>query len=150
MCSHFRAIEDAHLSLKTNADLYDRLKFFLADLMSYGTDNEAQARLESDFSVPLYMSSTYFTAEEAQLILDFPTSTGLSFQQSLEVQVRLKMEQAARGSARDYRLCTAHDIAPLIRDVFRINKGFQETSTFQAAQKAFIKKMRKAAKKTGI
>jgi hypothetical protein len=147
MCSHFRTIENAHSRLKGNTDLYDRIRFFLADLMTFGTDEEAQTRLEADFSAPFYMSSTYFTAEEAELLLDFPTSSGLSFRQNLEVLIGEKMGQAAIGSARDYGLCTAHDIAPVVRDVFRINKGFQETKNFQAAQKAFVKKIKKAAKK---
>lgn len=147
MCSHFRAIENAHSRLKENPDLCDRIRFFLADLMTFGADEEAQARLEADLSAPFYMSSTYFTAEEAELLLDFPTSSGLSFRQNLEVLIGEKMGQAALGAARDCGLCTAHDIAPVVREVFRINKGFNETKKFQAAQKAFVKKIRKAAKK---
>ncbi|KAI9018295.1 hypothetical protein DFJ74DRAFT_211289 [Hyaloraphidium curvatum] len=146
MCSRFRTVEGAHHALQNNTDLFNRLKFFLVDLMSYAADDEAQQRLESDLAAPFYMSSTYFTAEEAEFILTFPTPTGLSFQQNLEVLIGNKMGHAATASARDYALCTAHDIAPLIRDVFKITKGFQESKAFQAARKAFNKATKKAAK----
>ncbi|KAJ3156964.1 hypothetical protein HDU89_002372 [Geranomyces variabilis] len=149
MCSAMNAYADRLKQLHREPDLFSRIKILVNDVLTYGKDPEAQERLESEPGATLYMSSVYFTRDEADRLLSFPGGTGLTLKQTLEVMMASKMSAAQSGQSRDFQICTSHDIAPVLVDHFGIRKGFQEERLFGAALKTFKKtwKKRRATKK---
>ncbi|KAJ3166209.1 hypothetical protein HDU88_003432 [Geranomyces variabilis] len=143
MCSAMKAYTNELKSLHRNADFYNRVKIFVNDLVTFGKDSEAQERLEFEPGATLYMSSVYFTAQEISYLLKFPSGTGLTLQQTLEVTMSDKTTAAQSGRSRDFHVCTSHDLAPVICDHFAIRKGFQEEKGFTTALKAFKKEWKK-------
>lgn len=145
MASHLQKHAEALKKLHTSP-LFTKIKLFLKDLMTFGSDEDARQRLESDLSTQFYLSSAYFTPQDVQTLMDFPTGSGLTFKDTLEVLMKDKMDQTRSGVLRDYNLCTSHDLAPLIREVFGVRKGFQEEKGFVTAHKTFTKAWRKKEK----
>ncbi|KAJ3274557.1 hypothetical protein HK104_004042 [Borealophlyctis nickersoniae] len=84
-------------------------------------------------------------------MMSFPTVSGLTFEETVQVMMRNKMDQARAGESRNFEVCTSHDLAPLVKEVFGIPKGFQEEKVFVAGLKAFNKtwKKQKKQKKQG-
>ncbi|KAJ3147387.1 hypothetical protein HDU86_008002 [Geranomyces michiganensis] len=136
-----------HQGKRKEQDLFNRIKIFAFDLLTFGKDAGARERLESQPDVPLYVSSAYFTPAEVDRILSFPSATGLTLQQTLEAVIADKTSAAQSGASRDYELCTSHDLAPVVCAHFGIRKGFQEEKAFTAALKAFKKSWRKSSRK---
>ncbi|KAJ3180717.1 hypothetical protein HDU87_001830 [Geranomyces variabilis] len=143
MCSAMKTYANMLKSLHQNSGFYNRLKIFVNDLLIFEKDPQAQERLEFEPGATLYMSSVYFTAQEITYLLQFPSGTGLTLQQTLEVTMSDKMTAAQSGRSRDFQVCTSHDLAPVICDHFVIRKGFQEEKGFTTAFKAFKKDWKK-------
>ena len=147
MCTAMREYDSALKTLHANIDLWNRVKIFLQDLLTFGSDTEARERLEADPAASYYVSSVYFTSDEIQLLLNFPTYSGLTFQQCVEASMVEKMAATSEGNSRDYNVCTSHDLAPMVRDAFGIRKSFQEKTTFKEALKVFKEQWKKGQKR---
>lgn len=116
------------------ADLVMKIKFFISDLTSFNQDAEARDRLNKGDQY--YMSDIYFSTDERDFILKFPTLNGLSFMQHMELTMQSK---AKNGST---EICAAHDLAPMFIKVFEIQKGFKDEKSFKDAKKKFIKSLK--------
>jgi hypothetical protein len=127
----------ARLKKIKQSDLFMKLKFYYYDLTKF--DDDAQARLESDHIDSHYMSSVYFDDTERDQLLQHPTSQGLTFKRYMELFYESKSDATA--------LCSSHDLAPIIRNVFDIPKGFDKDNAFINAHKDFIKMHKKGNKK---
>jgi hypothetical protein len=112
--------------LHSKADLWLRLKCFHYDLKRF--DKQAQSRLE-DHGGEYYMSNRYFTHEELNYLLTFPTASGASARQSLQALF------ASKG--RDGHICSSHDLAPALEIIYGIRKGFEEEKLFVKYFKEF-------------
>ncbi|RKO90131.1 hypothetical protein BDK51DRAFT_41448 [Blyttiomyces helicus] len=125
--------------LRKNMPLYTAVKIFLHDLMTFGHNGAARERLEHRPDASFYMSSIYFTPEQIATLLDFPGATGLTFKEILEIQMGHKVQAAAAGTSQDYFGCASHDVAPVVRDIFGIQKGYKEEKAFKSAYNKFEK-----------
>ncbi|KAJ3009871.1 hypothetical protein HKX48_007718, partial [Thoreauomyces humboldtii] len=126
MCSAMKTYANMLKSLQQNSCFYHRLKIFVNDLLIFGKDLEAQERLEFEPVATLYVSSVYFTAQEIIYLLKFPSGTGLTLQQTLEVTLSDKTTAAQSGRSRDFQVCTSHDLAPVIHSLQSFQKGLEE------------------------
>jgi hypothetical protein len=115
--------------LHCHKDLWMRINCFHYDLKRF--DSAAQARLEN-YGGEFYMNSRYFTAEEMDYLLSFPTASGATARQCLQFLF------TAKGDIRE--VCTSHDMAPAIEKIFGIRKGFEHDKGFKEYFKKFSSK----------
>ncbi|TPX62295.1 hypothetical protein PhCBS80983_g00535 [Powellomyces hirtus] len=137
MSENTKEHELALRTLRADPKLQMRLKLYLNDLLNFNKDSDAQVRLESDPAASYYLGSAYFSTEQIQYLLKFPSArSGITFQQCLEGKMTEKVIASGQGRSRDYHVCTSHDLAPCVQSVFNIQKGFQEEKAFREALKA--------------
>jgi hypothetical protein len=141
--------KDRLKQLQANTHLWNRLLVFLNDLQTFSNDEDARSRLEYEPQAKLYISSAYFTSDEVEMLLNFPSGTGLTLEQTLQFTMEEKMKAAAAGSSRNYEVCTSHDLAPVVSSLFEVRKGFREERVFKEYLKTFNKQWRKRMKKEG-
>lgn len=120
---------DSIRSLHSNQSLWNYVKLYHFDLIHYGKDKLSQARLELDPERMFYMTSAYFSDKDIELLLAFPTSCGGSFESTMKSTVDRKMR--AGGF-----VCSSHDLAPIVAEVFNIRKGYANDKLFIAFMKA--------------
>lgn len=114
-----------------HSNLLTKIKIFVYDLTWFSNDPEARARLERGDQY--CMSEIYFSADDRDFIMKFPTPTGLSFAQHIDLTMRDKAKSGKN------EICTSHDLVPMITKVFGIQKGFQDERKFKDALKVFEK-----------
>ncbi|KAI8819742.1 uncharacterized protein EV422DRAFT_507363 [Fimicolochytrium jonesii] len=148
MCTALKEYEAALPALHANKQLFAKTKIYLNDLLTFRSDPDARDRLESDPAATYYLSSAYFSTSEVDFLLAFPTNSGLSFQQCVQAAMAEKVSASSEGRSKDYHVCTSHDLAPLVRDVFGIRKGFQEEKAFKESLTSFRKEWKKRAKRS--
>lgn len=112
--------------LNDNKDLLKRLKFFLNDLLVF---NDERLDFYSSSNTNYYFSLFYFTEDEIDYLVNFPTSSGLKYKDLFDLFIGSKKE--------DYNLCTSHDIAPFIYKVFGISKNFNKFQDFNTSYRRF-------------
>eukprot|EP01041_Mallomonas_annulata_P002506 gene2506-4871_t len=123
------------LELQSNKSLWERVKLFHYDLMSFEHNQDSQVRLESEPLAPYFMTSSYFDESEREYLLDFPTSCGLSCRDFLEIMTQIKLGTQGENAT----LCSSHDMAPAIAQIFSIRKGYAVEKTFMKFLKEFNK-----------
>ena len=72
-----------------------------------------------------YFSLFYFTEDEIEFLLNFPTIDG-SYKDLFDIFIKNKIN-----------VCSSHDIAPLLCKVFNIKKGFETDKKFNSFMKKF-------------
>ncbi|PYH33994.1 uncharacterized protein BO87DRAFT_386967 [Aspergillus neoniger CBS 115656] len=96
-------------------NLWYRLHVLIFDLNNF-SNTSSRKRLESVID-PSFIGKPYFTDEEAEKIKSTViNSTGGTFSQALEegLNERLERRNKKRVESGDYRVCAAHDLAPLM------------------------------------
>lgn len=122
--------------LRQDSKLWFKVHVFLYDLRNFRSNHESRDRLDSVVDT-YYIGSPYFSATEADYILQTAGNTETTtlkellddfFAQRPEKRMQSRMKDTA-----DYRVCAAHDLAPIVEKVFRIhpkdlakNKGFMK------------------------
>ncbi|EFJ07655.1 hypothetical protein SELMODRAFT_429567 [Selaginella moellendorffii] len=139
MAGNMKQYEETLQKLQADEDLYMRMKFFIKDLSSFGSDEEAQERLEHSGKSQYFFTTAYFSEEEIARLLELRVSSGKSVNELLGELVSDKGE-----------LCTSHDVAPLLQKVFGIKRGFQEDAGFKHRFKAFRKQWTKKNRRFSI
>jgi len=112
-------------------EFFMRLKIFLNDLMTFGSDSDTRERLEKYPLDNLYLSYIYFTESEIQYIRTFVGDNGLT------------LEQILHAKKQDFSLCASHDLAPIFSQQFGIKKDFRTEKCFIKAYKQFKKEWKK-------
>ena len=138
MATSFRNVtllDNRLLELHQNAKLWNKLKLFHNDLMSFGQNFDAQKRLESDPMAFCFMSSVYFTESETEYLLTFPTACGLSCRVFLNALIRTKIGADGINAT----LCTSHDLATAIAKLYGIRKEYTKDKEFKKFCKEFVK-----------
>ncbi|OJJ69880.1 hypothetical protein ASPBRDRAFT_197595 [Aspergillus brasiliensis CBS 101740] len=95
--------------------LWYRLHVLMFDLSNFSNASSSK-RLASVID-PSFIGKPYFTEEEAEKVkCTVINSTGSTFSQSLEegLNERLERRNKKRVESGDYRVCAAHDLAPLM------------------------------------
>src|SRR5436305_436511 len=114
-----------------NKSLFYKIQIFINDLLTLGSSENARSRLEENPTAKLFFSDVYFSEEEIEYLLDFPTTSGLPVSKLLDVALSNKIDS--------HQLCSSHDLAPLIQQVFNVRKGFQKEKDFKNNLKIFEK-----------
>lgn len=104
--------------------LWNSIKLYYFDLIHYGSNSLSRLRLEFDLSAHYFMTSAYFTDDDVKLVLNFPTSSGVSFETLMNMTISGKTV-----------VCTSHDIAPVVAKTFGIRKDDVKTKQFIAYMK---------------
>jgi len=117
------AYADRLKALQADSDLFRSLKDFVHDLKSFKNNKRARLRLSQDPVAGFYMSSAYFSPEQAQVILSFEGRDGVTLEQSLQSRIAHKLQttEGEVSSAR-YELCTSHFLAPIFQEHFTLGK----------------------------
>lgn len=125
--------------LHSNDELFYRIKIFVNDLYLIFSDSEdARSRLEKDAMAKFFFSNVYFNDKDIEYLLDFRTASGLSVSELLNVELSNK-----------HQICSSHELAPLLQEIFGIQKGFQKEKDFKEYLKKFEKNWKKSKKITG-
>eukprot|EP00597_Dinobryon_sp_UTEXLB2267_P003417 CAMPEP_0170065988 /NCGR_PEP_ID=MMETSP0019_2-20121128/5852_1 /TAXON_ID=98059 /ORGANISM="Dinobryon sp., Strain UTEXLB2267" /LENGTH=320 /DNA_ID=CAMNT_0010272961 /DNA_START=71 /DNA_END=1033 /DNA_ORIENTATION=+ len=107
--------------LHSNTDLWLRLKCFHYDLRHF--NEPAKSRLEN-YGGEYYMSNRYFSEEELNYLLMFPTASGATARESLQALFTSKSNIG--------EVCSSHDLAPAVENIYGIRKGFEKEKNFVA------------------
>ena len=114
-------------NLKSNLNLIFRLKIFIHDLLKLNDESIDRLSFYSLNYPKYYFSRFYFTENEIKLLLNFPTSTGLTC---------IDLINIVSLNTGNNEICSSHDIAPILYKIFDIKKNFDK-------DKDFIKNMKK-------
>lgn len=109
-----------------NDSLLFRMKFFIYDLIKF---NVERLNFISPKFPEYYFSNFYFTDDEIEYFLNFPTNSGLIYKELFDIFIKNKQNIT--------EICTSHDIAPFIYKIFGINKNFANDPSFKKKYKAF-------------
>ncbi|CAI2172096.1 1170_t:CDS:2 [Funneliformis geosporum] len=120
---------------KENSSLFYKIQIFVNDLLTFGSSENARSRLKEDPTAKLFLSSVYFNEEEIEYLLNFPTTSGLPLSRFFDVALADKIVS--------HKLCSSHDLAPLIQQVFNVRKDFQKDKGFKNTLKFFEKNWKK-------
>lgn len=127
MASHITSIAE----VKANVSLWYRIHVFLYDLRNFRERADSHTRLETVVDVS-YIGLPYFKPEEAEMLKSMMFD-GKTLGSLIEVtlQERLEKRMKKRVESGDYRVCAAHDVAPVLEKVFGINpKLLAKNKTF--------------------
>lgn len=119
-------LEEMIKDLHRNNDLWLRIKCFHYDLTHF---EQARSRLEG-YGGEFYMSSRYFSDRELVYLLGFPTVSGGTARQALELMFATKGPMQA--------VCASHDLAPALERIYQIRKGYEHEKSFAAYFKKFV------------
>ncbi|CAG8447804.1 165_t:CDS:2 [Funneliformis caledonium] len=120
---------------KEDESLFYKIQIFVNDLLTFDSSEDARSRLDENPTAKFLFSDVYFSVEEIEYLLSFPTSSGLPVSMLLNVALSDKINS--------YQLCTSHDLAPLIQQVFNVRKDFQKENGFKNNLKKFEKNWKK-------
>jgi hypothetical protein len=116
--------------------LWYRLHVLVFDLQHFNQRADSKERLESVID-PSYIGTRYFNPEEAVAIKNTTIKENMKGRQTLspvieeELQSRLDRRIEKRINTGDFRVCTAHDLAPVIGSMLRIDfKRLEKSEQF--------------------
>ena len=123
------------LELHQKSILWNKVKVFHNDLMTFGQSAEAQKRLFADPTAFCFMSSIYFTEIELEYLYSFPTSSGITCKEYLCALIESKIGSGIKNAT----LCTSHDLAPAFAKIYGIRKEYSKDKEFKSFLKSFGK-----------
>jgi hypothetical protein len=94
------------------------------DLRAFRSNSDSRSRLDSVVST-YYIGEPYFSASEAERVLN-TISDGKALKNTLDEFFEKKLEKRLEGRMKetaDYRVCAAHDIAPIVEKAFGVRPG---------------------------
>ena len=121
--------------LHRNSIVWNKVRVFHYDLMTFGQSTDAQKRLDSDPMAFCFMSSIYFTESKLKYLHNFPTSSGLSCRDYLNALIESKIGPGSKNAT----LCTSHDLATAIAKIYGIRKEYSKDKEFKSFLKGFGK-----------
>ena len=124
-------LANALKTLHSNTHLWLRVKMYHHDLKHFSSDPAATERLLNTHQ-PFFMSDCYFSEDDRNFLLHFPTTMGLPLREFLD-----EMRNAKGGESGV--ICSSHDLAPIIEKVFGLRKGYEVEKRFQEEWKIFRK-----------
>jgi len=111
--------------LRRDKSLWYKLHIFMYDLRNYRSNNDARSRLDCVVN-EYYVGLPYFTEDEAQKLLHTTTDIlkGETLGDAIKTFCTAKLEHRIKNRMKetgDYRVCAAHDLAPIFERAFRVN-----------------------------
>lgn len=111
------------LDLQTNNSLWYKIHVFIYDLRHFHEIPTSQTRLDQ-IADPSYLGLPYFTPTEVSQVKSTLVGTGApTLAQLIEetLNERLEKRMKKRVESEDYRVCAAHDLAPIFEKALNIN-----------------------------
>lgn len=111
--------------IRSRRSLWYRLHVYVYDFRNFRTDSAARDRLDSIVDIT-YLGKPYFDEEEVEAlentISNSSGSQGETLAQKIEstLDERLNRRMKKRVESSDFRVCAAHDLAPIFEAVFDI------------------------------
>lgn len=160
-------LDDSHdESAQRLAKIRQRLGFLCHDLRTFSANTHAAERLNSSVHAH-FLGPPYLSPEDALYVQAYDVailrspeaapdseSSGSgprkrTLAQFLErgIDVLVETRRAKGEAARDFVMCTSHDLAPLLQEACGFPKQYFETRAFKDAYQRWEKEVRKAAKK---
>ncbi|KAL8719746.1 MAG: hypothetical protein Q9225_003290 [Loekoesia sp. 1 TL-2023] len=123
-----------HLNaLHSNSALWHKIKVFVFDLRHFKERTDSRDRLEL-ITDPSYIGAPYFESSEIHTLKTLvPDGQECSLGQLVELILdeKLNRRMKKRVATADYRVCAAHDLAPLFEAAFAIKpKDLQRDKRF--------------------
>ncbi|THV71196.1 hypothetical protein D6C85_01642 [Aureobasidium pullulans] len=108
--------------LKSNNPLWWRIHVFTYDLRHYRERPDSLERLETIVDIS-YLSTPYFNESEVTRLKSTLLSTGKTLEETIEqtLHERLNRRLKKRQESNDYRVCAAHDLAPIFEKAFDLD-----------------------------
>lgn len=108
--------------LQSDAQCWYKIKVFLFDLRHFKERTDSRDRLELIID-PSYIAAPYFEPPEIEKIKSFipdgrETTLGQLIESTLDEKLNRRMKK--RVATADYRVCAAHDLAPVFEQAFGI------------------------------
>ncbi|KAL8759097.1 MAG: hypothetical protein Q9184_003722 [Pyrenodesmia sp. 2 TL-2023] len=120
-------------SLQSDAQFWHKVKVFLFDLRHFKERTDSRDRLEL-ITDPSYIAAPYFDPSEIHKIKSFiPEGCEITLGQLIEATLdeKLNRRMKKRVATADYRVCAAHDLAPVFEQAFGVRpKDFQKDKKF--------------------
>lgn len=118
--------------LKTDSNLWYNIHVLLYDLRHFEQSIVSQSRLESVVD-PSYLGEPYFDQKEAEKIkgarLDGDKTMSCLIEETLNERLERRMKK--RVESGDYRVCAAHDVAPILEKALGIKpKDLEKNQAF--------------------
>ena len=117
-------MDDSSISLpelKMDSNIWYKIHVLLYDLRHFEQSNISQSRLETVID-PSYLGEPYFNPEEAEKIkgarLDGDKTLSALIEETLDERLNRRMKK--RVESGDYRVCAAHDVAPILEKALGI------------------------------
>jgi hypothetical protein len=126
-------------NLRENRLLWYKLHVFMYDLRNFRSNKASRTRLDAVISLD-YIGQPYFSDDEAQTLRNTIVEGGSTLQEALDSFFRLKLPSRLQSRAKseyDYRVCAAHDVAPVLEKAFGVKEGDLKRN------KEFVKLVRK-------
>ncbi|KAF2788292.1 hypothetical protein K505DRAFT_329031 [Melanomma pulvis-pyrius CBS 109.77] len=111
--------------LRKNRLLWCKLHVFMYDLRNFRSNEASRTRLDTVISLD-YIGHPYFSDDEALTLRSTTIRGGSTLQEDLDTYFNLKLPARLRSRAKskyDYRVCAAHDVAPLFEKAFGVKEG---------------------------
>ena len=105
-----------------DTNLWYRIRLFLFDLRHFREQSQSRERLEMVID-PSYIGAPYFDqAEVRRLKSMMPPGQESTLEQIFEATLaeRLDRRKKKRVASGDYRVCAAHDLAPIFEQAFQV------------------------------
>lgn len=121
-------------SLKKDTNLWYKLHILLYDLRHFSHPSPSHSRLEK-LTDPYYLGAPYFNPLEADKIKTLHVAGDITLSTLIEetLSERLARRNKKREQSGDYRVCAAHDVAPILEKALGIrpkdlekDRGFLE------------------------
>ena len=141
------------LDLKSDRHLWYKLHVLIYDLRHFEDSDLIRSRLETIVD-PSYLAAPYFTAAEAEKIKDARVDGDKALSALMEetLNERLERRMKKRVESGDFRVCAAHDVAPILEKAIGIRpKDLERNQAFLDTMSAHGLKLDPAdEQKTGL
>ena len=115
--------------LRTDSAIWYKFHVLIYDLRHFDQNPTSQSRLETVID-PSYLDSPYLTTLEADKIKCTRLESGqtISALIAATLEERLSRRMKKRVASGDYRVCSAHDVAPILEKALGIRPKDLDTS----------------------
>ena len=117
--------------LQKNERLWHKILVFLYDLRHFSERDDSRSRLELVIDAS-YISAPYFEPAEVRTLKSMVINdSGQKLEQLIQETLDEKLSRRKRVESADYRVCAAHDLAPVFERVFGVKpKDLQKDKKF--------------------
>ncbi|KAI9719539.1 MAG: hypothetical protein M1828_006168 [Chrysothrix sp. TS-e1954] len=120
--------------LQSMEDLWYRINVFVFDLRHFQDNKDCLNRLETVID-PCYLGLPYFSNEEVAMLKGIEGADGKPLDKVIQdtFDERLNRRNEKRVESGDFRICAAHDLAPIFENAFGIKpKELKKNKKFVA------------------